>query len=76
MTCSKSPYLSADGDAPLPGSLCDSQQYANANVDARKWCKTTMNGRHKAQIFASLTQGSFGFEVSGNAVEIPHHHAI
>jgi len=42
--------------------VCDSQQYASTNVDARNWCTTAMKGRHSAQIFTTLTQGSFGYE--------------
>lgn len=42
--------------------VCETQQYANANVDGRAWCKSVMQGRHKAAIFGALTSGSFGFE--------------
>merc|ERR1711998_156268 len=42
--------------------LCDSTQYATANHDSRKFCTDTLSGRHADQIFATLTQGSFGFE--------------
>jgi len=43
-------------------SLCDSAQYATANLDSRQWCTQTLNGRHMDQIFSTLTQGSFGYE--------------
>jgi len=43
-------------------SICESQQFAHANLDARKWCQMTMKGRHKATVFSALTQGTFGFE--------------
>merc|ERR1711939_145349 len=42
--------------------VCESQQYANANVDGRHWCKSVMTGPRRAQIFGALTSGSFGFE--------------
>jgi hypothetical protein len=42
--------------------LCDSAQYATANTDSRRWCTTTLTGRHSNQIFSTLTQGQFGFE--------------
>merc|ERR1719456_1566748 len=43
-------------------SICESQQFAHANLDARKWCQMTMKGRHKATVFSALTQGTFGFQ--------------
>jgi len=42
--------------------VCDSAQYASANLESRAWCSSTLAGRHSNQIFSVLTQGQFGFE--------------
>jgi len=42
--------------------VCGTQQYAQANHQARKFCEQTMTGRHKQAIMSTFTQGSFGYE--------------
>jgi len=43
-------------------SVCETQQYATANLDARYMCKQWMGGRHKAVVLNTFTMGSFSHE--------------
>merc|ERR1712093_107198 len=41
---------------------CDNPNYHTANEDMRKWCHTTMAGKHSLAVVNSLMTGSFGLE--------------